>query len=129
LRSSYTCDGAKNLGLIWSPVVIRNDQHGDGISVKVTVSASSLSEPLTFTCDGGSTVDLVIYQTLCYIYDNLRGINVDNFVLKICGLEEFLQNKHTIGSHKYVQFCRKFDVDIKLYLMELKAVRKDLMRT
>ncbi|XP_048409024.1 phosphatidylinositol 4-phosphate 3-kinase C2 domain-containing subunit beta isoform X2 [Stegostoma tigrinum] len=128
LRSSYTCDGAKNLGLIWSPVVIRNDQHGDGISVKVTVSASSLSEPLTFTCDGGSTVDLVIYQTLCYIYDNLSGINVDNFVLKICGLEEFLQNKHTIGSHKYVQFCRKFDVDIKLYLMELKAVRKDLMR-
>ncbi|XP_060701313.1 phosphatidylinositol 4-phosphate 3-kinase C2 domain-containing subunit beta [Hemiscyllium ocellatum] len=129
LRSRYTCDGAENMGLIWSPVVIRNDQHGDGISVKVTVSASSLSEPLTFTCDGGSTVDLVIYQTLCYIYDNLRGINVDNFVLKICGLEEFLQNKHTIGSHKYVQFCRKFDVDIKLYLMELKAVRKDLMRT
>ncbi|GCC37844.1 phosphatidylinositol 4-phosphate 3-kinase C2 domain-containing subunit beta [Chiloscyllium punctatum] len=129
LRSSYTCDSTENMGLIWSPVVIRNDQHGDGISVKVTVSASSLSEPLTFTCDGGSTVDLVIYQTLCYIYDNLRGINVDNFVLKICGLEEFLQNKHTIGSHKYVQFCRKFDVDIKLYLIELKAVRKDLMRT
>ncbi|XP_041051192.1 phosphatidylinositol 4-phosphate 3-kinase C2 domain-containing subunit beta [Carcharodon carcharias] len=129
LRSNYTCDGAKNMGLIWSPVVIRNDQHGDGISLKVTVSASSLSEPLTFTCDGGSTVDLVIYQTLCYIYDNLRGINVDNFVLKICGLEEFLQNKHTIGSHKYVQFCRKFDVDIKLYLMELKAVRKDLIHT
>ncbi|XP_038675514.1 phosphatidylinositol 4-phosphate 3-kinase C2 domain-containing subunit beta [Scyliorhinus canicula] len=128
LRSSYTCDGAKNMGLIWSPAVIRNDQHGDGISLKVTVSASSLSEPLTFTCDGGSTVDLLIYQTLCYVYDNLRGVNVDNFVLKICGLEEFLQNKHTIGSHKYVQFCRKFDMDIKLYMMELKAVRKDLIR-
>uniref|UniRef100_UPI00398F8454 phosphatidylinositol 4-phosphate 3-kinase C2 domain-containing subunit beta isoform X2 n=1 Tax=Pristiophorus japonicus TaxID=55135 RepID=UPI00398F8454 len=128
LRSRYTCDSAENVGLIWSPVVIRNDQHGDGISLKVTVSASSLSEPLTFTCDGGSTVDLIIYQTLCYIYDNLHGINVDNFVLKICGLEEFLQNKHTIGSHKYVQFCRKFDMDIQLYLMELKAVRKDLIR-
>ncbi|XP_078098186.1 phosphatidylinositol 4-phosphate 3-kinase C2 domain-containing subunit beta isoform X2 [Mustelus asterias] len=128
LRSSYTCDGPKNMGLIWSPVVIRNDQHGNGISLKVTVSASSLSEPLTFTCDGGSTVDLIIYQTLCYIYDDLRGINVDNFVLKICGLEEFLQNKHTIGSHKYVQLCRKFDMDIKLYLMELKAVRGDLIR-
>ncbi|XP_067863751.1 phosphatidylinositol 4-phosphate 3-kinase C2 domain-containing subunit beta [Heptranchias perlo] len=129
LRSRYTCDRAENMGLIWSPVVIRNDQHGDGISLKVTVSASSLSEPLTFTCDGGSTVDLIIYQTLCYIHDNLRGINVDSFVLKLCGLEEFLQNKHTIGSHKYVQFCRKFDMDIKLYLMELKAVRNDLKRT
>ncbi|XP_072134877.1 phosphatidylinositol 4-phosphate 3-kinase C2 domain-containing subunit beta [Mobula birostris] len=128
LRAGYTCERGENVGLIWSPVVIRNDQHGDGISVKVTVSASSLSEPLTFTCDGGSTVDLIIYQTLCYIYDDLGGINVDNFILKICGLEEFLQNKHTIGSHKYIQFCRKFDVDIKLYLMELKAVCKDLMR-
>lgn len=128
LRGGYTCESGDNVGLIWSPVVIRNDQHGDGISVKVTVSAGSLSEPLTFTCDGGSTVDLIIYQTLCYIYDNLATINVDNFILKICGLEEFLLNKHTIGSHKYIQFCRKFDVDIKLCLMELKAVSKDLVR-
>lgn len=43
------------------------------------------------TPTGSSTVDLLIYQTLCYTYDELLGIDVDDFVLKLCGLEEFLQ--------------------------------------
>uniref|UniRef100_A0A8D2L0I6 Phosphatidylinositol-4-phosphate 3-kinase catalytic subunit type 2 beta n=1 Tax=Varanus komodoensis TaxID=61221 RepID=A0A8D2L0I6_VARKO len=78
---------------------------------------------------GSSTVDLLIYQTLCYTHDELRGIDVDDFVLKLCGLEEFLQNKHPLGSHEYIQHCRKFDIDIRLQLMERKAVRSNLART
>uniref|UniRef100_A0A8C0GSV7 Phosphatidylinositol-4-phosphate 3-kinase catalytic subunit type 2 beta n=1 Tax=Chelonoidis abingdonii TaxID=106734 RepID=A0A8C0GSV7_CHEAB len=84
----------------------------------------SLSTPT-----GSSTVDLLIYQTLCYTYDELLGIDVDDFVLKLCGLEEFLQNKHALGSHEYIQHCRKFDIDIRLHLMKRKAVRSDLART
>lgn len=45
------------------------------------------ASPLT----GSSTVDLLIYQTLCYTHDELRDVNVGDFVLKPCGLEEFLQ--------------------------------------
>lgn len=48
---------------------------------------SSLSPILA----GSSTVDLLIYQTLCYTHDELCDIDVDDFVLKICGVEEFLQ--------------------------------------
>lgn len=44
-----------------------------------------------FISPGSSTVDLLIYQTLCYTHDELRDIDVDDFVLKLCGLEEFLQ--------------------------------------
>lgn len=40
---------------------------------------------------GSSTVDLLIYQTLCYTHDELRDVDVGDFVLKPCGLEEFLQ--------------------------------------
>lgn len=40
---------------------------------------------------GSSTVDLLIYQTLCYTHDELREVDVGDFVLKPCGLEEFLQ--------------------------------------
>lgn len=40
---------------------------------------------------GSSTVDLLIYQTLCYTRDELRDVDVSDFVLKPCGLEEFLQ--------------------------------------
>lgn len=40
---------------------------------------------------GSSTVDLLIYQALCYTHDELHAVDVEDFVLKICGLEEFLQ--------------------------------------
>lgn len=49
----------------------------------VTILASLLT--------GSSTVDLLIYQTLCYTHDELREVDVGDFVLKPCGLEEFLQ--------------------------------------
>lgn len=38
-------------------------------------------------------------------------------------------SKHALGSHEYIQYCRKFDIDIRLQLMEQKAVRGDLART
>uniref|UniRef100_A0A4W3J3E0 Phosphatidylinositol-4-phosphate 3-kinase catalytic subunit type 2 beta n=1 Tax=Callorhinchus milii TaxID=7868 RepID=A0A4W3J3E0_CALMI len=78
---------------------------------------------------GGSTVDLIVYHALCYIHDSLRGIDVNHFVLKLCGLEEFLHNKQTLGSHQYIHFCRKFEVDIKLQLLELQTISRSLSRT
>lgn len=38
-------------------------------------------------------------------------------------------SKHALGSHEYIQYCRKFGVDIRLQLMEQKTVRGDLART
>ncbi|KAL8179018.1 UNVERIFIED_CONTAM: Phosphatidylinositol 4-phosphate 3-kinase C2 domain-containing subunit beta [Gekko kuhli] len=37
--------------------------------------------------------------------------------------------KHPLGSHEYIQHCRKFDIDIRLQLLKRKAVRSDLART
>lgn len=45
----------------------------------------------TSPLSGSSTVDLLIHQTLCYTRDELRDVDVGDFVLKPCGLEEFLQ--------------------------------------
>ncbi|XP_074833511.1 phosphatidylinositol 4-phosphate 3-kinase C2 domain-containing subunit beta isoform X1 [Carettochelys insculpta] len=129
LRSGYSTQDYALTGFVWSTVNLSPEHLGHGVSLKVTVVCDSVQEPLTFTCDCSSTVDLLIYQTLCYTYDELLGIDVDDFVLKLCGLEEFLQNKHALGSHEYIQHCRKFDVDIRLQLMKRKAVRSDLART
>uniref|UniRef100_A0A8C0K040 Phosphatidylinositol-4-phosphate 3-kinase catalytic subunit type 2 beta n=1 Tax=Canis lupus dingo TaxID=286419 RepID=A0A8C0K040_CANLU len=114
---------------VWSAVTPSPEHLGDEVNLKVTVLCDSLQEPLTFTCNCSSTVDLLIHQTLCYTHDELRDVDVGDFVLKPCGLEEFLQNKHALGSHEYIQYCRKFDIDIRLQLMEQKAVRSDLART
>lgn len=56
---------------------------------KLGGSARPCSSTLLLT--GSSTVDLLIYQTLCYTHDELREVDVGDFVLKPCGLEEFLQ--------------------------------------
>uniref|UniRef100_A0A5F8GTE8 Phosphatidylinositol-4-phosphate 3-kinase catalytic subunit type 2 beta n=1 Tax=Monodelphis domestica TaxID=13616 RepID=A0A5F8GTE8_MONDO len=40
-----------------------------------------------------------------------------------------LDIKHPLGSHEYIQQCRKFDTDIRLQLMKRKDVRTDLART
>lgn len=44
-----------------------------------------------------------------------------------CGL--YPCSKHVLGSHEYIQHCRKFDIDIRLQLMKRKGVRSDLART
>uniref|UniRef100_A0A8C3KMZ9 Phosphatidylinositol-4-phosphate 3-kinase catalytic subunit type 2 beta n=1 Tax=Calidris pygmaea TaxID=425635 RepID=A0A8C3KMZ9_9CHAR len=129
LRSGYSTKDYSLTGLVWNAVNLSPEQLGHGVSLKVTVVCDSLREPLTFTCDCSSTVDLLIYQALCYTHDELHAVDVEDFVLKICGLEEFLQNKHALGSHEYIQHCRKFDIDIRLQLMKRKGVRSDLART
>nr|KAF6397604.1 phosphatidylinositol-4-phosphate 3-kinase catalytic subunit type 2 beta [Rousettus aegyptiacus] len=129
LRSGSDIQDYFLTGYVWSAVTPSPEHLGDEVNLKVTVLCDSLQEPLTFTCNCSSTVDLLIYQTLCYTRDELRDVDVSDFVLKPCGLEEFLQNKHALGSHEYIQYCRKFDIDIRLQLMEQKAVRSDLART
>ena len=38
---------------------------------------------------GSSTVDLLIYQTLCYAQEDL-DVDVEQYLLKVCGQAEFL---------------------------------------
>lgn len=45
---------------------------------------------LICACAGSSTVDLLIYQTLCYAQDDLDHLDVDQYLLKVCGQDEFL---------------------------------------
>uniref|UniRef100_A0A7N8X4R9 Phosphatidylinositol-4-phosphate 3-kinase, catalytic subunit type 2 beta n=1 Tax=Mastacembelus armatus TaxID=205130 RepID=A0A7N8X4R9_9TELE len=84
LRSAYPHgDRSKNAGFVWSPSVGHEELHqGLGVSVKVTVISEHFREPLTFTCDGSSTVDLLIYQTLCYAQDDLDHLDVEDYLLK-----------------------------------------------
>ncbi|KAG7281592.1 hypothetical protein CRUP_010067 [Coryphaenoides rupestris] len=91
LRSAYpSSEASKNTGFVWSPSVAHQElQQGLGVSVKVTVISDHFREPLTFTCDGSSTMDLLIYQTLCYAQDDL-DVDVDQYLLKVCGQAEYL---------------------------------------
>uniref|UniRef100_A0A8C0K0H1 Phosphatidylinositol-4-phosphate 3-kinase catalytic subunit type 2 beta n=1 Tax=Canis lupus dingo TaxID=286419 RepID=A0A8C0K0H1_CANLU len=96
LRSGSDIQDYSLTGYVWSAVTPSPEHLGDEVNLKVTVLCDSLQEPLTFTCNCSSTVDLLIHQTLCYTHDELRDVDVGDFVLKPCGLEEFLQKCLTV---------------------------------
>ncbi|XP_048878398.1 phosphatidylinositol 4-phosphate 3-kinase C2 domain-containing subunit beta isoform X2 [Brienomyrus brachyistius] len=131
LRLDYPSnDRSKNTGFVWSPCVGQDElQQGLGVSVKVTVISNHFREPLIFTCDGSSTVDLLIYQTLCYAHDDLVLIDVEDYLLKVCGREEFLMNNQTLASLEYIQQCLKFDWEIRLFLTKRSTISQELVRT
>uniref|UniRef100_A0A672YWS0 Phosphatidylinositol-4-phosphate 3-kinase, catalytic subunit type 2 beta n=1 Tax=Sphaeramia orbicularis TaxID=375764 RepID=A0A672YWS0_9TELE len=131
LRSAYPfSDRSKNAGFVWSPSVGPDELHQVlGVSVKVTVISEHFREPLTFTCDGSSTVDLLIYQTLCYAQDDLDHLDVDDYLLKVCGHDEFLHNSQTLAGLEFVLQCLKFDWDIRLFLTKRSAISTELART
>ncbi|XP_013875520.1 phosphatidylinositol 4-phosphate 3-kinase C2 domain-containing subunit beta [Austrofundulus limnaeus] len=130
LRSAYPFNNrSKNTGFVWSPSVGHDELHQAlGVGVKVTVISEDFREPLTFTCDGASTVDLLIYQTLCYAQDHLDHVDLNEYLLKISGQEEFLNNSQTLAGLEYVQQCLKFDWDIRLFLTRRSAVDTKLAR-
>uniref|UniRef100_A0A8C5A613 Phosphatidylinositol-4-phosphate 3-kinase catalytic subunit type 2 beta n=1 Tax=Gadus morhua TaxID=8049 RepID=A0A8C5A613_GADMO len=130
LRSADPCgERSRNTGFVWSPSVSQEElQQGLGVSVKVTVISDHFREPLTFTCDGSSTVDLLIYQTLCYAQEDL-DVDVEQYLLKVCGQAEFLSNSQTLAGLEYVQQCLKYEWDIRLLLTKRASINTELART
>ncbi|XP_031656916.1 phosphatidylinositol 4-phosphate 3-kinase C2 domain-containing subunit alpha-like [Oncorhynchus kisutch] len=131
LRSKFAHDDLHtNPGYVLSAVIPQRDGGGDnGCSVKVSIEISESQEPVTFTCDVSSPVELLIMQALCWVHDDLNQVDISSYVLKVCGQEEVLQNKHSLGSHEYVQNCRKWEAEIKLQLLSQSTMRRDLART
>uniref|UniRef100_A0A8D2L6F9 Phosphatidylinositol-4-phosphate 3-kinase catalytic subunit type 2 alpha n=1 Tax=Varanus komodoensis TaxID=61221 RepID=A0A8D2L6F9_VARKO len=76
-----------------------------------------------------SPVELIIMQALCWVHDDLNDVDIGSYILKVCGEEEVLQNKHSVGSHEYIQNCRKWDTEIKLQLLTRNSICRDLART
>ncbi|XP_001510027.3 phosphatidylinositol 4-phosphate 3-kinase C2 domain-containing subunit alpha [Ornithorhynchus anatinus] len=118
-----------NPGYVLSPVMLQRNICGENSSVKVSIEIEGFQLPVTFTCDVSSTVEIVIMQALCWVHDDLNQVDTGSYVLKVCGQEEVLQNKHCLGSHEYIQICRKWDTEIKLQLLTFRAMCQDLART
>ncbi|KAM6157554.1 phosphatidylinositol 4-phosphate 3-kinase C2 domain-containing subunit alpha [Rhynchocyon petersi] len=118
-----------NPGYLLSPVTVQRNISGENASVKVSIEIEGFQLPVTFTCDVSSTVEIIIMQALCWVHDDLNQVDVGSYVLKVCGQEEVLQNNYCLGSHEYIQNCRKWDTEIKLQLLTFSAMCQNLART
>ncbi|NXH03981.1 P3C2A kinase, partial [Loxia leucoptera] len=130
LRTKFPCtDQQTNPGFVLSPIMLQRNISGESASIKVSIEIEEFQQPVTFTCDVSSPVELIIMQALCWVHDDLNEVDIGSYILKVCGQEEVLQNKHCIGSHEYIQSCRKWDTDISLQLLTHSAICSDLART
>ncbi|XP_041052806.1 phosphatidylinositol 4-phosphate 3-kinase C2 domain-containing subunit alpha [Carcharodon carcharias] len=130
LRSTFPySDHSTNPGYVLSPVMLHHDMNGENASVKVSIEIEEFQEPVTFTCDVSSHVELIIMQALCWAHDDLNKVDIGSYILKVCGQEEVLQNNHCLGSHEYIQNCRKCDTEIKLQLLNHSTISRALART
>ncbi|KAM6133193.1 phosphatidylinositol 4-phosphate 3-kinase C2 domain-containing subunit alpha isoform 3-T3 [Phoenicopterus ruber ruber] len=118
-----------NPGFVLSPVMLQRNISGESASIKVSIEIEEFQQPVTFTCDVSSPVELIIMQALCWVHDDLNEVDIGSYILKVCGQEEVLQNKHCVGSHEYIQNCRKWDTEIKLQLLTHSVICRDLART
>uniref|UniRef100_A0A452HT92 Phosphatidylinositol 4-phosphate 3-kinase C2 domain-containing subunit alpha n=1 Tax=Gopherus agassizii TaxID=38772 RepID=A0A452HT92_9SAUR len=118
-----------NPGFVLSPVMLQRNISRENASIKISIEIEGFQQPVTFTCDVSSPVELIIMQALCWVHDDLNEVDISSYILKVCGQEEVLQNKHCVGSHEYIQNCRKWDAEIKLQLLTHSVVCRDLART
>uniref|UniRef100_A0A8C4Q4Q8 Phosphatidylinositol-4-phosphate 3-kinase, catalytic subunit type 2 alpha n=1 Tax=Eptatretus burgeri TaxID=7764 RepID=A0A8C4Q4Q8_EPTBU len=114
---------------VLSPVLLEKDLSAENVNVKVTIRIEEHQQPVTFTCDVSSLVELIILQALCCTHDDLSALEIADYKLRVCGREEVLQNNKCLGSHEYIQLCRKFDLDIHLQLLHCSAIRSNLACT
>ncbi|XP_037539021.1 phosphatidylinositol 4-phosphate 3-kinase C2 domain-containing subunit alpha [Nematolebias whitei] len=111
LRSKFPHDDiTTNPGFVLSPVITQRDGGGDSsCSVKVSIEISESQQPVTFTCDVSSPVELLISQTLCWVHDDLDKVDFSTYLLKVCGREEVLQKQgladYLKGYHNQVNIC------------------------
>ncbi|KAM9302106.1 phosphatidylinositol 4-phosphate 3-kinase C2 domain-containing subunit alpha [Gastrophryne carolinensis] len=130
LRQKFSSDDMRsNPGFVLSPVMPQCSVMAESCSVKVSIEIQGSPQPVTFTCDVSSPVELIIMQALCWVHDDLNQVDLESYVLKVCGQEEVLQSKHSLGSHEYIQTCRKWDADIRLQLLSHATVCRSLART
>ncbi|XP_068117176.1 phosphatidylinositol 4-phosphate 3-kinase C2 domain-containing subunit alpha [Hyperolius riggenbachi] len=130
LRRKFPSDDLQtNPGFVLSPVMLQRSLTAECFSVKVSIEIEGFQQPVTFTCDISSPVELIIMQALCWVHDDLNQVELGSYILKVCGQEEVLQNKHCLGSHEYIQTCRKWDTEIRLQLLCQQTVCRALART
>ncbi|KAM5138246.1 phosphatidylinositol 4-phosphate 3-kinase C2 domain-containing subunit alpha [Mantella aurantiaca] len=130
LRRKFPSDDLHtNPGFVLSAVTSQRNLNAESCNVKVSIVIEGFQQPVTFTCDISSPVELIIMQALCWVHDDLNQVDLESYILKVCGQEEVLQNKHCLGSHEYIQTCRKWDTEIRLQLLCHGTVCRAMART
>lgn len=128
-RSQY-----KNHDLITNPGIISSPTlygfKNQDMSVKIIIVSPLASAPLNFTCNVSTTIEHLISHAVCSIIEDLsEGDNMDKFMLKVTGKEEYFKPELRLADYAIVSNCCKFDQDVHLTLIRTDSLRRPYLRT
>nr|XP_009859078.1 phosphatidylinositol 4-phosphate 3-kinase C2 domain-containing subunit alpha-like [Ciona intestinalis] len=104
-------------------------QEDDDSTVRVSISADGITQPVTFECDINSSVEHIVSQALCIAYEDISLVSTDDYAFKIIGRQEYLLSKTHLGMYHYVRECIKFEQDVTLELVHKTNIDHSLRRT
>ncbi|NXC65685.1 P3C2A kinase, partial [Anhinga anhinga] len=120
LRTKFPYANQKtNPGFVLSPVMLQRNISGESASIKVSIEIEEFQQPVTFTCDGMFLLFKLEFP--CFLKNTAYFWCKYSFLL--------FNSKHCVGSHEYIQNCRKWDTEIKLQLLIHSVICRDLART
>lgn len=129
LRAEHSYDDLyTNAGLVTSSTI--ESHYSEGTSIKLVVHSvnGKNSQPVIFTCDVDSTVEIVILHVMCALEGDMSG-EASDYVLRVWGLAEYLTLNTSLSDYEYVHNCIKLDEDVTLAIMHIDEVSHPLART
>uniref|UniRef100_H2XTA0 Phosphatidylinositol-4-phosphate 3-kinase n=1 Tax=Ciona intestinalis TaxID=7719 RepID=H2XTA0_CIOIN len=130
LRAGFThLDQLCNPGHVFFVIPIDRQQEDDDSTVRVSISADGITQPVTFECDINSSVEHIVSQALCIAYEDISLVSTDDYAFKIIGRQEYLLSKTHLGMYHYVRECIKFEQDVTLELVHKTNIDHSLRRT
>nr|XP_014285368.1 phosphatidylinositol 4-phosphate 3-kinase C2 domain-containing subunit beta isoform X2 [Halyomorpha halys] len=126
IRERYDhTDSLTNLGIVISPMI--ENCYKIDTSIKLIIHCSSLNiiHPINLTCDVNSSVEHVLMHIVC----ELDSDSVEQYILKVYGLAEYLESNTCLADYEYVHNCIKLEKDVELSLLRKDSIYRKLLRT
>ncbi|GAB6033726.1 hypothetical protein CHUAL_013838 [Chamberlinius hualienensis] len=128
LRRRFTSDDhLTNVGMVISSTL--DSLHEGSISVKLAIYSVYTEKPVCFACDVTTSVEHVISQFMCSIYDDISNINSNHYSLKVHGRSEFLSFESSLVDYEFVHRCHEYNEDVRLTALNSDGLERPLART
>ncbi|XP_073999097.1 phosphatidylinositol-4-phosphate 3-kinase catalytic subunit Pi3K68D [Rhodnius prolixus] len=124
LRGDFVhSDSENNRGIMISPTIANS--YNFGTSVKLVIHCPNMENPLIFTSSVSSSVEHILLHIACEAgYES-----IEEYILKVHGLAEYLNPEDSLADYEYVHECIKLEKDIELKLLRKDSLNRMLIRT
>ncbi|XP_041651242.1 phosphatidylinositol 4-phosphate 3-kinase C2 domain-containing subunit gamma isoform X2 [Cheilinus undulatus] len=124
-RYKYT-DSVHNSGVVWARVSHIHPALLQHVEVNVSVARDWDHHKLPFPTPVNRTVRSLIDEIFLLL--DLTPNTIENYVLKLCDSDQYLQNEELLGMHEVIQMSCKLKLEVPLRLLHLNNLKHCLPR-